>query len=304
MQTPNFEHFLGLEELTKGEILNLFSLAKKFKLSNKKHSLLNGKTVVNLFCEPSTRTRTSFEIAAKRLSADVVNLNPDASSFLKGESLKDTINNLCAMQVAAIVVRHKVSGIPYLISRYAKAAIINAGDGAHEHPTQGLLDTFTLYERFGDLKSLNVTIVGDIAFSRTARSNIWALKKLGANVTVCGPKTLIPSGIEKMGVKVTYNIKDAIKNADVLNVLRIQLERQEQKFFPSLNEYATYFGVTQNLLDKHGKEKILIMHPGPINRNIELSDEVADSPNSVILEQVTNGVFIRMAVLVSSVCAK
>ncbi|MFH1395505.1 MAG: aspartate carbamoyltransferase catalytic subunit, partial [Candidatus Omnitrophota bacterium] len=258
---------------------------------------LRGKTIVNLFCEPSTRTRSSFELAAKRLSADTLSIAASSSSFIKGESLKDTAQNIEAMRVDMIIIRHSCSGAAHFLAQNVKGSVINAGDGMHEHPTQALLDVFTIKEKKDKIKNLRVSIIGDIAHSRVARSNIWALTKLGAKVTVCGPKTLIPKEIEKMGVSVTYNIEEALKDADVLNILRIQKERQQKALFPSIREYIKGFGITKPLLNKYAKEDVLVMHPGPINRGIELSQDVADGKYSVILEQVTNGVAVRMAVL-------
>ena len=257
---------------------------------------LRGKTVVMFFVEPSTRTRTSFELAAKRLSADTISIAASTSSLQKGETLKDTVKNIEAMKIDAVVIRHSSSGTPYTLAKILAPSVINAGDGSHEHPTQGLLDMFTIKERKHRIKGLNVSIVGDIMHSRVARSNIWGLTKLGANVTVCGPATLLPAGIEKLPVKVTTDLKEAIKTADVLNVLRIQLERQKDKFLPSIREYMIKFGVTLEKL-KDAKKDLLIMHPGPINRGVELTPEVADGPYSVILDQVTNGIAVRMAVL-------
>ena len=291
---------LGLEELSAEEIELILSTATSFKEISerpiKKVPTLRGKTVVMFFVEASTRTRTSFELAAKRLSADTISIAASTSSLQKGETLKDTVKNIEAMKIDAIVIRHSYSGAPYTLARVLKPSIINAGDGSHEHPTQGLLDMFTIKEKKHRIKGLNISIIGDIMHSRVARSNIWGLTKLGANVTVCGPATLIPPEIEKMNVKVTTDIKEAIKTADVLNVLRIQLERQKDTFFPSIREYAMKFGVTLEKL-KDAKKDILIMHPGPINRGIELTPEVADGPFSVILDQVTNGIAVRMAVL-------
>lgn len=291
---------LGLEELSKEEILLILEQAQGFKEISerriKKVPILRGRTVVNLFFEPSTRTRISFELAAKRLSADIVNISSSTSSAVKGETLKDTAKNIEAMKIDMIVMRHSASGAPHILAKAVSANIINAGDGAHEHPTQALLDLFTIIDKKGKVEGLNVSIIGDILHSRVARSNIWGLTKLGAKVTVCGPKTLIPPEIERMGVKVTYDINEAIKNADVLNILRIQLERQSQGLFPSLREYAIKFGIDREKL-KSAPKDILVMHPGPINRGIELTPDVADGPYSVILDQVTNGVAVRMAVL-------
>lgn len=295
------KHLLGIEELSAEEIILILDQAVGFKevmeRSIPKVPTLRGKTIVNLFCEPSTRTRASFELAAKRLSADTLNVAAASSSFLKGETLKDTARNIEAMKIDMIIIRHSCAGAPHFLADCVKASVLNAGDGAHEHPTQALLDVFTIREKLGKVKDLNVSIIGDIAHSRVARSNIWALTKLGANVTVCGPKTLMPVKIEKMGVKVTYDIVDAIKDADVINVLRIQFERQHKALFPSIREYIRSFGIDAELLKKCAKKDLMIMHPGPINRGVELSQDVADSEYSVILDQVTNGVAVRMAVL-------
>lgn len=291
---------LGLEELTKEEIELILQTADSFKEISqrpiKKVPTLRGKTVVLFFFEPSTRTRTSFELAAKRMSADLVNIQTNASSLAKGETLKDTAKNIEAMKVDIIVMRHSSAGAPHLLAKSVSSSIINAGDGSHEHPTQGLLDLFTIKEHKKRIAGLNVSIVGDIAHSRVARSNIWGLTKLGANVTVCGPATLIPLEVERLGVKVTYDIKEAIEQADVINLLRIQLERQSQNLFPSIREYAMRFGLDSEKM-RYAKKDVLIMHPGPINRGVEITPEVADGPYSVILEQVTNGIAVRMAVL-------
>lgn len=292
---------LGLENLTKEEIELILGQAESFREISerqiKKVPALRGKTVVNLFFEPSTRTRTSFELAAKRLSADTVSVAASSSSVLKGETLKDTARNIEAMKVDYIVMRHSSPGAPHMLAGILSPAVINAGDGSHEHPTQGLLDIFTIRRSKGKIEGLNVSIIGDIAHSRVARSNIFGLNKLGANVTVCGPKTLMPAEIEKMGVKVTHDLTEAVKDADVLNILRLQLERQNKGLFPSIREYAKRFGINKEVLDKYAKKDVLIMHPGPINRGIELSQDVADGPYSMILEQVTNGIAVRMAVL-------
>jgi len=291
---------LGLEYLSKEEIEHILHTADGFKEVTtrqiKKVPALRGKTVVNLFYEPSTRTRTSFELAAKRLSADVINIEVEASSVKKGETLIDTGRNIEALKIDAIVVRHGCSGAPTILARSVKASVVNAGDGWHEHPTQALLDMFTLKEKLGRLEGLNVTIVGDIAHSRVARSNIWGLTRLGAKVTVCAPPIIIPPGIEEMGVRVSHDIDDALKNADAVNVLRMQFERDESNAFPKQLEYFKQFGITVERLKK-AKKNIVVMHPGPINRGIEMSSEVADGQNSVILEQVTNGIAVRMAVL-------
>ena len=291
---------LGLEELTRQEIELILSTADSFKEVSrraiKKVPALRGKTVVNLFYEPSTRTRVSFEIAAKRLSADVINILAQDSSVKKGETLIDTGKNIQALRADIIVVRHNCSGAATMLSRHVDLSIVNAGDGWHEHPTQALLDIFTLKEKFGRIQGLNVSIVGDIAHSRVARSNIWGLTKLGAKVIVCAPQNLMPVGIEKMGVKVTHGIDEALHNADAVNVLRMQFERDGESAFPKQMEYFKNFAITEERLKK-AKENIIVMHPGPINRGIEMSSEVADGPWSVILEQVTNGIAVRMAVL-------
>ena len=297
-----FEHkdLLGLEYLTSEEIELMLNTAKPFKdlftRTVKKVPTLRGKTVVLLFYEPSTRTRTSFELAAKRLSADTVNITVGSSSVVKGESLIDTAKTVEAMKADFVVVRHGMSGAAHIISKTISASVINAGDGMHEHPTQGLLDMFTIKEKKGKIKGLNIAIVGDIAHSRVARSNIWGLNKLGANVFVVGPSTLMPSYVEKMNVEVHYNIEEIIGKLDVINILRIQKERQEQNLFPTLEEYSKIFGIDSHAL-RNAKNDVLIMHPGPMNRGVEISSRVADSVNSVITEQVTNGIAVRMAVL-------
>jgi len=292
---------LGLEYLSQEEIDLILETAESFKEISerpiKKVPALRGKTIAHLFLEPSTRTRISFELAAKRLSAYTIGVSGSSSSILKGETTKDTAKNIEAMKVDMIVMRHSASGAPYILSKAVKAGVVNAGDGSHEHPTQGLLDLFTIKEKKGRISGLNVSIIGDISHSRVARSNIWGLVKLGANVTLCGPKTLMPVKIEKMGVKVTYDLDEAVKEADVVNILRIQLERQKSALFPTIREYVRKYGITEEVLKRNRKRDVLIMHPGPINRGIELSQNVADGPYSVILEQVTNGVAIRMAVL-------
>jgi aspartate carbamoyltransferase catalytic subunit len=291
---------LGLEYLTKEEIELILSSARSFKgvLARplRKVPTLRGKTVANLFYEPSTRTRISFELAAKRLSADVINIMKESSSIQKGETLIDTGRNLEALKIDVIVVRHNASGAAMMLARALDISVINAGDGWHEHPTQALLDIFTLTEKLERISGLNVSIIGDIAHSRVARSNIWGLTKLGANVTVCAPPKLIPAGIEKMGVRVTNEVNEAIRDADAINVLRMQFERDERDNFPSRTEYFKKFGISEERLKK-AKKDIIIMHPGPINRGVEMSGEVADGANSVILEQVTNGIAVRMAVL-------
>ena len=291
---------LGIEELSSEEIILILKTAESFKEVStrqiKKVPALRGQTVVNFFFEPSTRTRTSFELAAKRLSADILNISASTSSVVKGETLKDTAQNIEAMNVDIIVMRHASSGAPHMLAKILKPSVINAGDGSHEHPTQALLDIFTIKEKRGKIEGLKVSIIGDITHSRVARSNIWGLTKLGAQVTVCGPSTLIPKEIERMGVKATYDIREAVEDADVLMALRLQLERQERNLFPSIREYAINFGLDREKLT-HAKKDVLIMHPGPINRGVELTPEVADGPNSVILEQVTNGIAVRMAVM-------
>jgi len=291
---------LGLEDLSKEEIELILATAESFKEVStreiKKVPALRGKTVVNLFYEPSTRTRVSFEIAAKRLSADVINIASETSSVRKGETLIDTGRNIEALKVDIIVVRHNYSGAAAMLARHVRASVINAGDGWHEHPTQALLDIFTLKEKLGRIEGLNVSILGDIAHSRVARSNIWGLTKLGANVMVCAPKILIPPAVEQMGVKVTSDIDEALGNADAVNVLRMQFERDEENAFPKQLEYFKNFGITKERLEK-AKKDIIVMHPGPLNRGIEISSEIADGANSVILEQVTNGIAVRMAAL-------
>jgi len=262
----------------------------------KKVPALRGKTVVNLFIEPSTRTRISFELAALRLTADIINFSAETSSLKKGETLKDTARNLEALNADIIIIRHSATGAAHFLARFLRGSVINAGDGAHEHPTQALLDTFTILEKKGKIAGLNVTILGDILYSRVARSNIWALLKLGANVTLCGPSTLVPRVFEQMGCRVTYNVDEAIAGADVINLLRIQHERQRQTMFPSLAEYTNLFGLTKARF-ANTKPDVLIMHPGPINRGVEINSEVADCERSVVLEQVTNGLAVRMAVL-------
>lgn len=291
---------LGLEELDTKEIELILKTAVPFKelftRSIKKVPTLRGKTVVNLFYEPSTRTRASFELAEKRLSADVLNISASTSSVVKGESLIDTGKTIEAMKVDFVVIRHSMAGAPHLLAQKIKCSVINAGDGAHEHPTQGLLDMFTMKEKKGKLKDLRVIIIGDILHSRVARSNIWGLTKMGARVTVVGPATLIPPEIEKMGVEVSYNLEKVIGQADVIYTLRIQQERQKQHLFPSLREYTELYGINAARL-KMIKPKAIIMHPGPMNRGIEISSEAADCSRSVITEQVTNGIAIRMAIL-------
>lgn len=291
---------LGLEDLSREEIELILSTAESFKEVStreiKKVPALRGKTVVNLFYEPSTRTRVSFEVAAKRLSADVINIAVETSSVKKGETLVDTGANIEALKADIIVVRHNSSGAAAMLARHLNISVVNAGDGWHEHPTQALLDIFTLKEKLGHISGLKVSIVGDIAHSRVARSNIWGLTKLGASVTVCAPKLLIPAAIEQMGAKVAYDIDEALSSADAVNVLRMQFERDSEAAFPDAFEYFKNFGITSERLKK-AKKNIILMHPGPINRGIEIESSVADGANSVILEQVTNGIAVRMAVL-------
>jgi aspartate carbamoyltransferase catalytic subunit len=293
-------HLLDIESLSVAEIQTVLETAKAFKAVGerkiKKVPALRGKTVVNLFVEPSTRTRTSFELAAQRLTADIVNFSAEASSLKKGETLKDTARNLEALNADIIVIRHSASGAPHFLSRVLQAHVVNAGDGAHEHPTQALLDTFTILEKKGRVAGLNVTILGDILYSRVARSDIWALTKLGAHVTLCGPSTLVPTAFEHLGVRVTHRVDEAIESADVINLLRIQHERQRKGMFPSLGEYTSLFGLTRARFART-KPDVMIMHPGPINRGVEINSEVADCSRSVILQQVTNGLAVRMAVL-------
>ena len=290
---------LGIEELEKEEIELILSSAASFKEVSereiKKVPTLRGKTIMNLFYEPSTRTRTSFEIAAKRMSADAVNISVSASSVKKGETLKDTAMNLEAMRPDCIVIRHSSSGAPRMLARYLKSSVVNAGDGSHEHPSQALLDMFTIKEKLGEISGLKLAIIGDIAHSRVARSNIFGFKKMGASVTVCAPPTMMPRGIETLGCSATYDMEEAIKDADVIMMLRVQMERQNEALFPSVREYSGLYGLTPEKLAKAGKE-VIILHPGPINRGVEISPEVADGPWSLILNQVTNGVAVRMAI--------
>ncbi len=296
----NRKHLLTLEELSAEDLKLVLDTASSFKevseRSVKKVPALRGRTVVLFFHEPSTRTRSSFELAAKRLSADLLTIQAASSSLVKGETLIDTLKTLEAMTIDAIVVRHASSGVPALLASVSRASIINAGDGFHEHPSQGLLDLFTIREHKGRIEDLTVTIVGDITHSRVARSNIYGLTKLGAKVRVCGPATLIPKGIEKWGVEVHHDLTKALEGADVINVLRLQLERQKKNLFPTIREYSMNFGVTSERL-KAAKKDVMVMHPGPMNRGVEISSGVADGPASVIDEQVTNGVAVRMAIL-------
>lgn len=291
---------LGIRNLSVEEIKLIFDTADKFKevLNRpiKKVPSLRHLTIANVFFENSTRTKLSFELAQKRLSADIINFSSSVSSVKKGESLLDTINNILVMKVDMIVMRHPNPGAPHFVAKNINASVVNAGDGTHEHPTQALLDSYTIREKLGKIKNKKIAIIGDIAHSRVAISNIYALQKLGAKVMLCGPSTLIPKYISSMGVQIENNIENALKWCDVANVLRIQLERQKDKFFPSLREYSLYYGINKKLLEKINKD-IVIMHPGPINRGVELNSDVADSNNSIILDQVENGVAIRMAVM-------
>ncbi|WP_323755311.1 aspartate carbamoyltransferase catalytic subunit [Roseivirga sp.] len=294
------KHLLGIKDLTPGDIELIFETADEFKdVINrpiKKVPSLRDVTVANVFFENSTRTKLSFELAEKRLSADIVNFSSSNSSVKKGETLLDTVNNILSMKVDMIVMRHASPGAPHFLSKHISANIVNAGDGTHEHPTQALLDTFSIRQRLGEVAGKKVAIIGDILHSRVALSNIFALQKLGAEVMVCGPITLLPKHIASLGVKVELNVRKALEWCDVANVLRIQLERQQIKYFPSLREYSLYYGINKKLLDSLNKE-IVIMHPGPINRGVELNSDVADSDHAIILDQVENGVAIRMAVL-------
>ena len=293
-------HLLGIKDLDAESIDLIVKTAKEFKevLNRpiKKVPSLRDVTIANVFFENSTRTRLSFELAEKRLSADTINFSASGSSVKKGETLLDTVNNILAMKVDMIVMRHASQGAPHYLAKHIKANIINAGDGTHEHPTQALLDTYSLREKLGDLSGKKIAIIGDILHSRVALSNIYALKKQGAEVRLCGPSTLIPKHIQSLGVEVSHDVKSTLAWCDAANVLRIQLERQQIKYFPSLREYAQSFGITRKMLDELPKE-IILMHPGPINRGVELSSDAADSPHSIILDQVENGVAIRMAVL-------
>ncbi len=300
MQQLSVKHLLGIKDLTEQDIQLILETADNFKeVINrpiKKVPSLRDITIANIFFENSTRTKLSFELAEKRLSADVVNFSASGSSVKKGETLLDTVNNILAMKVDMVVMRHSSVGAPHFLSKHIKANIVNAGDGTHEHPTQALLDAFSIREKLGDVAGKKVCIFGDILHSRVALSNIFCLQKLGAEVMVCGPSTLLPKHVRELGVKVELNLRKALEWCDVANVLRIQLERQTIKYFPSLREYSLYYGINKQLLDSLGKE-IVIMHPGPINRGVELTSDVADSRHSVILNQVENGVAVRMAVL-------
>ena len=291
---------LGTQGLSKEEILSILDTADSFKeISSrpiKKVPTLRGRTIVNMFFEPSTRTRASFEIAGKRLSADVINISGNLTSSVKGESLIDTVRNLEAMSTDILILRHHCSGAAHFVARHLNAPIINAGDGTHEHPTQALLDLFTIREHKKKLKGLCVTIIGDITHSRVARSNIFAMNTLGMKVTVAGPPTMIPLEIEKMGVRVCYDLKDALRDADVIMTLRIQLERQSQFLFPSLREFSNLYGLTLDKLNKAAPDAIII-HPGPVNNGVEIAPEVQNGPRSLILNQVSNGVAVRMALM-------
>src|SRR5471030_286583 len=291
---------IGLRHLSASEITVVLDTASAFKdvgaREIKKVPALRGQTMVNFFVEASTRTRVSFELAAHRLSADVINMTASNSSLTKGETLKDTAKNLEALHADIIVLRHSSAGASQFLAERLEASVINAGDGAHEHPTQALLDTFTIREKLGRIEGIHVAIIGDILFSRVARSNIWALLKLGARVTLVGPSTLVPSDFERMGCAVTHDIDSVLPQVDVVNLLRIQHERQRKEYFPSLGEYTSLFGLTKQRAGKL-KPDALIMHPGPINRGVEIDSEIADSSRSVILDQVTNGLAVRMAVL-------
>ena len=294
------KHLLGLEGIGYDEVVTILDTTSRFReildRSVKKVPTLRGITVVNLFFEASTRTRMSFELAEKRLSADVLNFSASSSSLKKGETLRDTARNIEAMKVDMVVMRHPSPGAPHFLTNHIDGSIINAGDGPHEHPTQALLDLFTMREHVGDLKDKRVTIVGDILHSRVARSDIWGLKALGADVTLCGPSTFMPAEVGQLGVTVSHDIREATVEADIVNILRIQRERQSGGFIPSLREYSALFGINAARL-REMKPDVLIMHPGPINRGVEITPGVADGDRSVILEQVTNGVAVRMAIL-------
>jgi aspartate carbamoyltransferase catalytic subunit len=294
------KHLLGIKDITREDIELIFETADTFKeVINrpiKKVPSLRDVTIANIFFENSTRTRLSFELAEKRLSADVVNFSASTSSVKKGETLLDTVNNILAMKVDMVVMRHASPGAPYYLSKHIKANIVNAGDGTHEHPTQALLDAFSIREKLGSISGKKVAIIGDILHSRVALSNIFALQKLGAKVMVCGPPTLLPKFIGQLGVQVEFDVMKALQWCDVANVLRIQLERQQIKYFPSLREYSLYYGINKKMLDNL-KKQIVVMHPGPINRGVELTSDAADSQHSIILDQVENGVAVRMAVL-------
>lgn len=300
MDNLSVDHLLGIRDVSELDIQLIFKTADSFKeIINrpiKKVPSLRDITIANLFFENSTRTRLSFELAQKRLSADIVNFSAASSSVKKGETLIDTVNNILSMKVDMVVMRHPNPGAAYFLSQKVKAKIINAGDGTHEHPTQALLDAFSMQEKLGDLKGKKIAIIGDILHSRVALSNIFCLQKLGAEVKVCGPTTLIPKYIESLGVKVETDLRKTLEWCDVANMLRIQLERQDIKFFPSIREYTMLYGLNKEMLDSLSK-KIVIMHPGPINRGVEITSDVADSDQSIILDQVENGVAVRMAVM-------
>jgi len=300
MSELSVKHLLGIKDLNLNDIDLIFKTADNFKeIINrpiKKVPSLRDVTIANLFFENSTRTKLSFELAQKRLSADIINFSSSQSSVKKGETLIDTVNNILSMKVDMIVLRHPNPGAPILISEKVSASIINAGDGAHEHPTQALLDSYSIRERLGNIKNKNILIVGDIMHSRVALSNIYALQLQGANIMVCGPKTLIPKHLHKLGVKIEYNLLKALRWCDVANMLRIQNERMKSSYFPSIREYKKHYGLTMNHLELLDNE-IIVMHPGPINRGVEISSDVADSKYSIILDQVENGVAIRMAVI-------
>ena len=300
MSSLSVDNLLGIKYLNKQDLNLIFKTSDNFKevinRKIKKVPSLRDVTIANLFFENSTRTKLSFELAQKRLSADVVNFSSSGSSISKGETLIDTVNNILSMKVDMIVMRHPSPGASVFLSKNVKSCIINAGDGTHEHPTQALLDAYSLIEKIGDLKSKNILIVGDIMHSRVALSNIFAYQKLGANVTVCGPKSLIPKSIKSLNVKVETNLRKALKNSDAVNMLRIQNERMSESYFPSTREYVQQYGLTMPLLSSINKE-IIVMHPGPINRGVEITSEVADSDQAIILDQVENGVAIRMAVM-------
>lgn len=300
MKGLSTRHLIGIKNITEADIHLIFETADNFKeVINrpiKKVPSLRDLTVANLFFENSTRTRVSFELAERRLSADIVNFSASASSVSKGETLLDTVNNILAMKVDMVVMRHPAPGACVYLASRIPANIVNAGDGTHEHPTQALLDAFSIREKLGDLAGKKIAIIGDILHSRVALSNVFCLNKLGAKVRVCGPPTLIPKYYAQLGVEISHDVRDTLRWCDAANVLRIQLERQDIKYFPSLREYHQYYGVTRELLDGLDRD-ILIMHPGPINRGVEISSDVADSPHSIILQQVENGVAIRMAVL-------
>jgi aspartate carbamoyltransferase catalytic subunit len=291
---------IGLEHMSQEEITLILDTADAFRAvfdrPVRKVPIMRGKTVVNLFFEPSTRTRISFELAEQRLSADIINFSASSSSLKKGETLRDTAENIAAMKIDMIVMRHSSPGAAQYLADVLDASVINAGDGPHEHPTQGLLDIMTMRHKLGSLDGKKITIIGDISHSRVARSNIYGLTKLGAEVTLCGPPTMVPGAMEQLGAKVEYDLKKAVRDADVLNILRIQLERQSQMVFPSNREYALMFGIDEDVL-RTTKPECFVMHPGPMNREVEISSAVADGPRQVILDQVTNGVAIRMAVI-------